>query len=76
MSSVPVEKTRHRASSPVIVNGSALFAAVANGVGQHYFWTPAWQEGERNASQDLQSGGYRDFETADEALDWIFDGQA
>lgn len=76
MTSVPVEKTRHRANSPVIVEGSALFPTLSNSVGQLYFWTAAWQEGEKSASNDLQAGGYRDFETADEALDWIFDGQA
>ena len=32
---------------------------------QAYFWTAAWQEGEREAEQDLREGRTEEFETLD-----------
>jgi len=35
---------------------------------QAYFWTQRWQEGERQAEEDLLAGRVRDFETMDDLL--------
>ena len=36
---------------------------------QVYFWTRRWQEGEKQAEEDLLAGRVRDFETMDDLLD-------
>jgi AbrB family looped-hinge helix DNA binding protein len=36
---------------------------------QAYFWTERWQEGEREAEQDLRAGRYKDFDDIDSLLD-------
>ncbi len=38
---------------------------------QAYFWTPEWQEGEREAEDDLRSGRVFSFGTVEEALEWL-----
>lgn len=38
---------------------------------QAWFWTEEWQEAEREADEDLQSGRYKDFDCADEAIKWL-----
>ena len=35
---------------------------------QSYFWSQRWQEGERQAEEDLHAGRVRDFETMDDLL--------
>jgi AbrB family looped-hinge helix DNA binding protein len=35
---------------------------------QAYFWNDAWQEGEREAEQDLRQGRVEHFETLDELV--------
>ena len=35
---------------------------------QAYFWTRRWQEGERQADDDLIGGRYADFESMDDLL--------
>ncbi len=35
---------------------------------QAYFWTRRWQEGERQAEEDLHAGRVRDFESMDDLL--------
>ncbi len=43
----------------------------SNGVAatQAWFWEPDWQEGEREAAEDLAQGRSRIFESSDEFLD-------
>jgi AbrB family looped-hinge helix DNA binding protein len=36
---------------------------------QAYFWTERWQEGEREAEQDLRAGRYKDFDDIESLLD-------
>lgn len=35
---------------------------------QAWFWTPAWQAGERQADEDLRTGNYADFDTMDDFI--------
>jgi AbrB family looped-hinge helix DNA binding protein len=35
---------------------------------QAWFWTPEWQEREREADQDLAAGHYHDFDTIEDLL--------
>ena len=43
-----------------------LIPKVAIDRDQVYFWTKRWQEGEREADEDLKTGRYEDFATIDE----------
>jgi AbrB family looped-hinge helix DNA binding protein len=36
---------------------------------QAYFWTERWQEGEREAEEDLRAGRYKDFDDIESLLD-------
>lgn len=35
---------------------------------QAWFWTPEWQEKEREADRDMKEGRYEDFENAEDLL--------
>ena len=35
---------------------------------QAYFWTRKWQEGEREADEDIKAGRVKTFDTADELI--------
>jgi antitoxin MazE len=35
---------------------------------QAWFWTPEWQQREKEADSDLASGQYKDFDTLDDLL--------
>jgi AbrB family looped-hinge helix DNA binding protein len=41
---------------------------------QAYFWTQRWQEGERQAEEDLLTGRVRDFETMEDLLQELDSG--
>ena len=41
--------------------------------GQEYYWTKEWQAGELETLAELQAGGGQSFESADEALRFIFE---
>ncbi len=36
---------------------------------QAYFWTERWQEGEREAEEDLKAGRYKNFDDIESLLD-------
>ncbi|MCK4387347.1 MAG: AbrB/MazE/SpoVT family DNA-binding domain-containing protein [Dehalococcoidia bacterium] len=36
--------------------------------GQAYFWTKRWQEGEREADEDIKAGQVRTFESVEELI--------
>lgn len=38
---------------------------------QTYFWTPEWQEGEREADQDIRLGRTWRFSRVEEAIAWL-----
>lgn len=38
---------------------------------QAWFWTPRWQAGEREASNDIAYGRVRTFSTGEELLAWL-----
>ncbi|MEW5828833.1 MAG: AbrB/MazE/SpoVT family DNA-binding domain-containing protein [Chloroflexota bacterium] len=38
---------------------------------QAYFWTRRWQEGEREADEDLLNGRFREFGTMEEAIQFL-----
>ena len=38
---------------------------------QAYFWTPEWQEGERQADEDIKAGRVKKFKSADEAVKYL-----
>jgi hypothetical protein len=35
------------------------------------FWFPEWQEGEREADEDIRLGRYQDFETREDLMDYL-----
>ncbi len=41
--------------------------------GQEYYWTKEWQAGELETLAELQAGGGQSFESADEALRFLFE---
>lgn len=49
-------------------------ATRATKASQAYFWTKEWQEGEREADEDLKRGRYKDFDSAEDAIAWLFGG--
>ena len=38
---------------------------------QAYFWTPRWQEGERQAEEDIKAGRVKEFANIDEAINYL-----
>ena len=64
-----------RAASDRAVNIVAK-AKAAGRASQAYFWTPAWQEGEREADEDIRAGRVSTFDSADDVVDWLFGPQA
>ena len=38
---------------------------------QAYFWTRRWQDGEREAEDDLRNGRFEEFETMDDAVKFL-----
>lgn len=38
---------------------------------QSYYWTPEWQEAEREAAEELAAGKGRTFKTPEEAIEWL-----
>ena len=38
---------------------------------QAYFWTRRWQDGEREADDDLRNGRFKEFKTMDEAIKFL-----
>jgi len=40
---------------------------------QAYFWTRRWQEGERQAEEDIKAGRVRKFANIDEAINYLDD---
>jgi hypothetical protein len=51
--------------------GAAAKAKVrtALGEGQEWYWTQAWQKGEREADEDIRAGRTRTFETAEDFIE-------
>jgi AbrB family looped-hinge helix DNA binding protein len=48
-----------------------LVPQVAIDRSQAYFWTRRWQEGERQAEEDIQAGKVHEFNNVDEAIDFL-----
>jgi hypothetical protein len=42
---------------------------------QAYFWTSEWQEGEREADEDIRAGRVKRFSTAEEAIAYLRTGE-
>ena len=42
---------------------------------QLYYWTPEWQEGEKQTDEDLAAGNYKDFANAEDAIEWLLDDE-
>jgi len=42
---------------------------------QTYFWTPAWQSQEAEATADLAAGNFREFSSPEDVVAWLFDSQ-
>jgi hypothetical protein len=38
-----------------------------------YYWTAAWQSGERRSLNDYKTGRYESFENGREAVRWLFE---
>ena len=38
---------------------------------QAYYWASEWQEGEREADEDLKAGRVKTFGNAADAIDWL-----
>ena len=38
---------------------------------QEYYWTPEWQDAEREALAEIQRGESVEFESADDAIRWL-----
>ena len=45
-----------------------LVPQIAVNRSQAYFWTRRWQEGERDADEDLLAGRYKDFNNMDDLI--------
>jgi hypothetical protein len=54
----------------VFTNQSNLSARESRS--QSYFWTEKWQAGEKAADEDLAAERYETFESAEDAIDWLF----
>lgn len=39
---------------------------------QTYFWTETWQNDEKTADKDFAAGNYESFESAEDAVAWLF----
>jgi AbrB family looped-hinge helix DNA binding protein len=50
-----------------------LVPKVAIDRSQAYFWTRRWQQGEREAEEDLQAGRYRDFNRMEDLIQSLED---
>lgn len=58
------------------VGGIVVCRHVVESPGQAYFWTDRWQSGERAADEDLRSGRSKTFNSAEEAITWLFGDEA
>lgn len=38
---------------------------------QAWFWSEEWQEGEREAEEDIKAGRVHSFDDAEEAVEWL-----
>ena len=38
---------------------------------QDYYWTPEWQEGERQADEDIKEGNIHSFASSEEAVIYL-----
>lgn len=52
-----------------------LTPVVAVDRSQAYFWTARWQQGEREAEEDLRSGRVRTFSSVDEMIEDLTDSE-
>lgn len=43
---------------------------------QKWFWTEEWQEGEREADENIKSGNVKSFDNIEDALHWLDDDEA
>jgi AbrB family looped-hinge helix DNA binding protein len=48
-----------------------LIPKVAIDRSQAYFWTKRWQEGEREADEDIRAGRVKEFKTMEEAVEYL-----
>lgn len=53
-----------------VTNRRAMSASPA--ANQAYFWTDTWQNGEKAADKDFAAGNYKSFDSADDAVAWLF----
>lgn len=58
------------------VGGAVAYRQITESPGQAYFWTERWQSGERAADEDLRSGRFETFDSADKAISWLFGDEA
>lgn len=42
---------------------------------QDYYWTDEWQRGERDADEDIREGRVTEFDSMDEAIEWLNEGE-
>lgn len=69
-------KVRAGHSPNVVVSGTTVRPSVVYSVGQSYYWTDEWQKQEDLAAKELREGRYHDFDTAEDAITWLFDDEA
>lgn len=43
---------------------------------QAWFWTEEWQEGEREAEEDIKNGNTKSFKSAEKAIQWLNSDEA
>ncbi len=55
------------------VNGNAIILKPQKVIDpdQAWFWTSEWQEGEKEAEDDIKSGRVESFNTVDDAVSWL-----
>lgn len=70
--SIPVVNEGNRFS----FSGRSIPRTIAQSPGQAYFWTDKWQAGELAATHDIQHGRTEKFDSAEEAISWLFGDNA
>lgn len=74
--STPLVQSKVRHFQQTDMHGVAKPVTFSATVGQAYFWAPQWQKQEALASKDLREGRFEDFETAEDAISWLFGDEA
>ena len=76
---IPLSSASTRTVTPVpntagTVSWTVTYAGLIP-VSQAYYWSSQWQEGKREADDDIRLGRVRDFHSVREAFKWLNDDE-